>query len=524
MAGADRLAAAEQTLAAALERLPPAPKRGLAQFREMVEHSVKGSALLAPDGTILEANSLARQSLGGSTDTVIGTVLWDSPVWSAPDARVRLRASVSACARGVAARHEMAVDGETGAGTLDVSFTPIMSATGDVALIAAEWRDITDRKRAEAALRDSEERFHRIVAIAADAIISIDDQQRIMLFNQGAEKMFGYVESEALGQALDMLLPRELATLHAKEVRGFAAAPDIARRMGDRRQIFGRRKSGEIFSAEASISKATIGGELVFTAVVRDVTERWAAEQEKSDLLAAAQAARTEAEHATRQRDEMLGIVSHDLRNPLSTIGMCASVLADATTEPEERQRLADTMHESIRWTQRLIADLLDIASIEAGGLSINPKAIDPMITIGRALALFELPVAERSIKLQAAGGEHLPQLRADPERVLQVLSNLLGNALKFTPAGGTIAVGAEHKDGAVVFSVRDSGSGISADHLPHVFDRRWQADKGSIHGTGLGLAIARGIVEAHGGRIWVASAPGKGSAFHFSIPLPSDG
>jgi len=513
---------AEETLATALGALPTASDSVAPRhWREMVENSVKSTVLLAPDGTILEANQRSLESLMATRDAAIGAALWDMPVWSMAEDRARVRTSIAAGARGVSTRHDMPGPSTNAPTTLDVTFTPIAGKDGTIALILGEWRDITDRKRTEAALRESEERFHRIVEIAADGIITIDDQQRITLFNKRAEKIFGYTEAEAIGQPLSMLLPPELADVHAREVRGFGDAPDVARRMGERRQIFGRRKSGEVFSAEASIAKATIAGRRVFSAVVRDVTERWAAEQEKAELLAATQKARDEAQAAARQRDEMLGIVSHDLRNPLSAIGMCASILADPATSGEEHQRMVETITESVQWTHRLISDLLDIASIEAGGLSVKAASVDPVIVIGRALALFEFPAANQRVTLRVLGDENLPRLLADGERLLQVLSNLIGNALKFTPEGGTISVSAEPRDGALVFSVRDTGSGIAPEHLPHVFDRRWHSSS-SKSGTGLGLTIARGIVEAHGGRIWVASAPGSGSAFQFSIPLPA--
>ena len=519
---ADRRRKAASTLADAL-RAVRGPRAGDAShFQEIVERALQSIALLAVDGSILEANAQAVRALGAPRDALLGLSIWDAPAWTpATDLRHRLRAALSAATRGVTVHQESELPGEAETTTIDLSFNPVKSTDGNVVLVVAEWRDVSDRKRAEAALRESEERYQRIVSIAVDAIISIDDEQHILLFNQGAEQIFGYAATEVIGKPLDVLLPPELGPIHAKEVQAFGAAKEAARRMGQRRQIFGRRKNGEVFRAEASISKAEIGGRRLFTAVLRDVTERWSAEEEKTELLAAAQSARETAERAVAQRDEMLGIVSHDLRNPLSAIGMCAEVLAADETPGEERRRLSETIHESVEWCQRLIADLLDIASIETDKLFIERRPIDPVVTLGRALSLFELPATERSISLVPAGVEHLPTLHADPERLLQVFANLLGNAIKFTPQGGTITVSAAPSDSSVVFTVADTGVGIPPEHVPHVFERRWRgAAKGTDPGTGLGLAIARGIVEAHGGRIWVSSTPGKGSTFQFSIPL----
>lgn len=518
----DRRRKAATALADALQAVR-GPKAGEgSHFQEIVERALQSIALLGVDGTILEANAQAVRALGAARDDLLGVCLWDAPAWAAiADLRHRLRASLSAATRGVTVHQESELPGDAETTTIDLSFNPVKGSDGNVMLVVAEWRDVSDRKRAEASLRESEERFQRIVSIAVDAIVSIDDQQRILLFNQGAEQIFGYTSSEVIGKPLDVLLPPELGAIHAKEVQAFGAAKEAARRMGQRRQIFGRRKNGEVFRAEASISKTVIGAQRLFTAVLRDVTERWSAEEEKTELLAAAQSARATAERAVAQRDEMLGIVSHDLRNPLSAIGMCAEVLAADETAAAERTRLSETIHESVEWCQRLIADLLDIASIETDKLSMERQSIDPVVTLGRALSLFELPAEERSISLVPTGLEHLPSVNADPERLLQVFANLLGNAIKFTPQGGTITVGAETSDGSVVFTVADTGVGILPEHLPHVFERRWRGTaKGTDPGTGLGLAIARGIVEAHGGRIWVTSAAGKGSTFQFSIPL----
>jgi len=514
---------AAQELASALQKLGGGAEGG-SHFRVLVDGSLSAMSLLAPDGAILDANALACASLGAARDELLGTALWDTPPWSdAPESRQRVRALISAAARGVTVRQETPAAGETGSTTLDLAFNPVTDSSGAVALIVAEWRDVSDRRHAEDALRESEERFQRIVSIAVDAIISIDDAQRITLFNQGAEHIFGYTASEVLGQPLELLLPPGTGPLHAREVHSFGESAALARRMGERRQILGRRKNGEIFNAEASISKATIGNTRVFTAVLRDVSERWLAEQHKSELLAAAQHAQAVAERTTRQRDEMLEIVSHDLRNPLSAVTMCAGLLADPETPQDQRERLATTMTDAIEWANRLISDLLDIASIEAGRLSIQRRQVDPVIAIGQALSLFETLAAERGLRLHAAGVEHLPPIDADPRRLLQVLANLLANAVRFTDAGGAITIGADVADGAIAFSVRDTGSGIAREDLPHLFERRWHTgEPGPEGGTGLGLFIAHGIVEAHGGRISVESEPGRGTLFQFTIPLPA--
>jgi signal transduction histidine kinase len=227
------------------------------------------------------------------------------------------------------------------------------------------------------------------------------------------------------------------------------------------------------------------------------------------------------ARQANRARDEMLGVVSHDLRNPLSAISMCARVLADSPPSDEsERRQLLDTIRESTHWMNRLIQDLLDVSTIERGKLSLELRPEEPSQLALQALHMFEVEAKEHAIALDARLATNVPLVSADRTRVVQVLSNLLRNAIKFTPRDGRIVIGVDTSDHAVQFSVTDTGPGISAEKRARVFDRYWQSSQGARQrGAGLGLSIAKGIVEAHGGRIWVESVPGEGSEFAFTIP-----
>jgi PAS domain S-box-containing protein len=529
--------------------------------------------------------------------------------------------------------------------------------------------------------RGSEALFAGILGIAADAILTTDESQRILHFNQGAETIFGWAAHEVIGQPLELLLPERYRATHPELVRGFGAGQDTARRMGHRREIFGLRKNGEEFPAEASIAKLLLpDGRHVYSAVLRDVTERRRLEQEQQflatasaalagsleyeatlatvprltvpflgewctldavepdgtvrqlvsppadvdraalvseigrrypldsdspwaviDVLGTARAmlvehvtdewlaaravdethlqmlralaissllvvplvardaaigaltlARTSgrpyddadlavagdfatraalaidsarlygtAQRATHARDEVLGVVSHDLRNPLSAISMCARALRETPpTEAADREHLANVILESAEWMHRLIQDLLDVAAIEAGRLSVERRA-EPVEPIGQRLAgMFERSAAERGIALDVTMGAELPAVYGDAERILQVLANLVGNALKFTEPGGQVQVRAGASDGEVVFAVRDTGPGIPAEHVSHLFELYWHARRAArSRGSGYGLAIARGIVQAHGGRIWVDSVVGEGSTFSFTLP-----
>jgi PAS domain S-box-containing protein len=248
-----------------------------------------------------------------------------------------------------------------------------------------------------------------------------------------------------------------------------------------------------------------------------DITEHKEGELERERLLALEQAARAQAERATKARDEVLAIVAHDLRNPIQTISMCASVLTQAADQ-DNRQRLAGIIERSTGEMERLISDLLDVARIESGTFSILKERVDVGALLADAVEQFEPQALVRRVSLASDVGEVVPVM-ADRLRLLQVLSNLLDNAVKFTPEGGSIRVRGRAIDGAVQISVEDSGKGISAENLPHIFDRFWQANRASRAGAGLGLAICKGIVEAHGGRIWATSIAGSGTSIHITLP-----
>jgi signal transduction histidine kinase len=182
--------------------------------------------------------------------------------------------------------------------------------------------------------------------------------------------------------------------------------------------------------------------------------------------------------------------------------------------------RILASIKHSADSTDRLIEDLLDVSSIETGRLALEPRTEAPSDLLAEATELFAATASERGVVLETQATPNLPPVRADAERVVQGLANLLRNSLKFTPRGGHITLRAEPDPSGVRFAVEDTGVGIAVEDLPHVFDRFWQKHReGGERGTGLGLAIVRGIVDAHGGQIRVESTPGKGSRFSFTLP-----
>jgi signal transduction histidine kinase len=225
-----------------------------------------------------------------------------------------------------------------------------------------------------------------------------------------------------------------------------------------------------------------------------------------------------EARRAVRARDEVLGIVAHDLRNPLGTILLQAERLRHPGAAPAHWSPI-DAIERSADRMSRLIQDLLDVTRMEAGRLSVERARVAAGELVGDCVEAQRPLAAAASVELRADVAGDLPELWADRHRLQQVFENLIGNAIKFTAPGGAIVVGAAPRDGAVLFRVADTGRGIAGEAVPHVFDRFWQAGKAGRRGAGLGLPIAKGIVEVHGGRIWVESTPGRGSTFFFTIP-----
>jgi PAS domain S-box-containing protein len=361
---------------------------------------------------------------------------------------------------------------------------------------------LDERRRTQEALRISQTRFEGILGIADDAIISIDSNQNITLFNQGAEKIFGYSASEVLGAKLDLLLPNRHAEQHRHHVSDFGNNNSSARRMGERREIFGLRKDGTEFPAEASISKLDIGQECVYTVILRDITERRQVE---------------------KMKDEFVSVVSHELRTPLTSIhgslGMLASGLLP--TDSEQGKRLLQIATDSTDRLVRLINDILDIERIESGKVKMERENCNLEDLIQSAVNIMQ-PLANKA-KVDLSINTLSVQLWADQDRIIQTFTNLLSNAIKFSHSGSTVSLTTEVQETQVLITINDHGRGIPEDKIDSIFERFQQVDSSDSRnheGTGLGLAICRSIVEQHGGKIWVASKVNQGSSFYFTLPI----
>jgi PAS domain S-box-containing protein len=791
------------------------------RFRLTIDEAPIGMALVALDGRFVRVNRALCEIVGYSAAELQGLTF---QAITHPDDLDADLALFGQLARGDIPRYQLGKRYIRKDGTIvDVllSASILRSPDGVPVNYIAQIQDVTERKQAEEALRISEAQFAGIVSISADAIISIDYDQRMTIFNDGAEKIFGYSRSEAMGAPLSMLIPERFRAAHRQHVEQFASNGMTARRMGGRlSNIAGLRKNGEEFPAEAAISKLQVGEKTLLTVALRDITERKRIEEELRgvnasldaiidnipltlflkesqslrivrvnraaedlfgwprqtligtsayDLWPPAQAdffvekdrealnsgtivdipeepvqtrdqgvrllhtrkvpildtagramyllgisediterrrreqeqqflaeatvvlsasldyeqtlaafaqlvvrdfadwcvidiaeehehlrrlkvvsanpanaaicadleqwpidrnrpylvravvekrqplliEHVSSEHlesvaqgpehlqalravsprslmavpllmrgqllgtlafisstpsrvygpgdlrlaetladraavaienarlyraavdATQLRDQVLGVVAHDLRNPLSAILLQASALKRWGGEPERRsQKPREAIHRAATHMNRLIQDLLDIAVIEAGQLVVKREPLSARDLVVEAVDMQRPLASSSSLELRVDVDPDVPQICGDRDRLLQVFQNLIGNAIKFTTAGGgVVTVGAATGNREVVYSVADTGCGIAAEDLPRVFDRFWQATRAGRQGAGLGLPITKGIVEAHGGRIWVESTEGKGTTFSFTVPIaapsqdePADG
>jgi len=504
----ERLLAAAQAARRELEGAIAQLRESEERFRLTVDEAPIGMALVALDGTFVRVNRVLCEITGYAAEEL--TRLKFQDITHADDVATDVALS-DQLARGDIPRYQLEKRYIRKDGSLvDIMLSRSLLRGPDHTALCyiTQVEDISERKRIDRALRHSEAKFSGIVSIAAEAIISVDRNQRITVFNEGAEQIFGYSNHEMIGTFLDRLLPERYRTMHSTSFAAFAAGDASARTMAERMDVYGLRKGGEEFPAEASISKVTVGTETFFSVVLRDITYRKRVEEALGRAVAA--------------RDEVLAIVAHDLRNPLSMILMTANAMRRRPgSEPDRRNgEMPEAILRAAKRMNHLIEDLLDVALVEAGRLRVEFAPL-PAADVARDAVEMQRPLAEASgvtISLEVEPDVLLAW--GERRRLLQVFENLIGNAIKFTQPGGCIVVRVGVKNDDVMFSVTDSGVGIAPDALAHVFDRFWQATTRARRlGAGLGLPITKGIIEAHGGGIGVDSEVGRGTTFFFTIP-----
>ncbi|NJD18224.1 MAG: PAS domain S-box protein, partial [Gemmatimonadetes bacterium] len=383
-------------------------------------------------------------------------------------------------------------------------------ATGVVGLVGRRVRTLA----AEADARHREEVRSRreldaILDATGDGVVGVDLGGRILALNRAGSELLGYTEAELKGRHLHDALHhtrRDGTPLPRSECRILDALASRVTARSESADVLWR-KDGSPLPVQWSLRPlleglALRGGVLTFT----DLTEVL----RKEEAL----------QRAVRVREEVVAVVSHDLRNPLGVVSGAAELLLDLPLEEPERRRQADIIRRSTERMRRLIENLLDVARIEAGARVIRATAQAPVAVLEEARAVFLPQAEERGIRIAVAVEPDVPDVLADPDRLQQALANLIANALRFSPAGGVVTLGTRAAPGGgVALTVQDQGPGIPAADLPRIFDRFWQASRHDRTGSGLGLAIVRGIAEAHGGRVEVASGESAGACFTGFLP-----
>lgn len=389
---------------------------------------------------------------------------------------------------------------------------------GNVVEVVSVLRDVTARQQIEAALAASEARFRLFAEHASDLIVQSDPTGRITYMSPSCEMLTGYAAEDILGlTAHHFIHPDDadaLSSAFAAQVRGRGAAPPVSV------EYRIKTKDGRYIWLEArpqAIVDPVSGLVTSVTDVARDITERKALEEQL-------RAARAEAEDSAQVKSEFLANMSHELRTPLtSVVGFTKLAMEQPELTPLTRTYV-ERVSDASRALLSTVNDILDFSKLEAGQVTLRPEPVALGRIARSALDLFQPQAGAKDLQLSLEGD--LPEdlaVMLDPDRVLQILLNLIGNAVKFTETGGvTLSVGYDEAAGTLAMAVRDTGAGIPEDRLDRLFKRFSQVDgtlTRSHGGTGLGLAICKGIVEAMGGSIAVTSTVGEGSCFSFTVP-----
>ncbi|MCU1592834.1 MAG: domain S-box protein, partial [Frankiales bacterium] len=390
----------------------------------------------------------------------------------------------------------------------EISLSAIETAEGR--LVTAVVRDATERKKTQM-------KFEGLLEAAPDAMLGVDADGSIRLFNTQAERLFGYQREELIGQPIERLVPDRARAGHPERRQSYFTDPQV-RPMGAGIDLSGRRRDGTEFPAEISLSSIETEDGVLVTAAVRDVTERKAFEM----VVAGA---RDTAERAARSRQEFLANMSHEIRTPMNAVIGMTSLLLDTDLDTDQLDYV-ETIRTSGDHLLTIINDILDYAKIDAGKLLLEELPFDLRQWLQETLDLITVQAHDKDLEIACDVDPDVPQVVVgDPSRLRQVLINLLSNAVKFTAQGEVVVrvdVDAWHEHGVLLHvSVTDTGVGIAPERVAALFDPFTQADSTTTRlygGTGLGLAISRQLVESMGGSITMESEVGEGTTVSFTF------
>jgi len=381
-------------------------------------------------------------------------------------------------------------------------------------------RHATTLAEAHEALAIGEAQYRLLADTATDAIVTVDDNGRVLFANPAVERLFGYTPQEMVGEPLSMLAPERDRPRHHAVFDGVRAGRYQVSVSAAR--VAGLRKDGREIALELSCGEGRVGHQRFFTGILRDVSDRHAAEQGLIE-------AREQAIEGSRLKSEFLASMSHEIRTPMNGVtGMLELLLEEQLTE-QQRKRVSVALS-SAQALLTIINDILDLSKIEAGKLDLVPEWTDVRALVDDVVGLLRPLAAEKGLQVDSSCGADVPaRVLADGGRLRQVLLNLAGNAVKFTDEGrvaiGVTVVSATRERVRLQCSVTDTGIGIPAEQIPLVFEKFTQLEGAAArraNGTGLGLSICRKLIDLMGGTIQVSSQPGRGSRFWFDVEVPS--
>jgi PAS domain S-box-containing protein len=399
-------------------------------------------------------------------------------------------------------------------GALVCNSAPIRNGDGRIVAGVVSFFDITERKQVERRLREQAE----MLDLAHDAIFAWELDGAISYWNRAAEKIYGYAREEAVGRVSHELLETEAV----EAVEAFLDSLRLSGRW--KGELRHRTKDGREIVVESRMSLSKRNGQKLVLETNRDITERKQAEQERERLLESENAARREAEHANRAKDEFLALLSHELRTPLTPMLGWIRMLRRLQVRPEDYDSALEKIERSVESELKLVSDLLDVSRIITGKMTLKLRTLDFRGLVKVAVEMARSSAEEKGIDLVVETGKNEALVSGDPDRLQQVVLNLVSNAIKFTPPCGRVEARLERAGAHLELIVKDTGQGISQEFLPHVFERFRQADSSVARahgGLGLGLSITRRLVELHDGSIHAESeGEGRGSTFTVKLPL----
>ena len=366
----------------------------------------------------------------------------------------------------------------------------------------------------------SELLFHGFLEAAPDAVVIVDGEGAIVHLNSQAEELFGYHRVELVGRSIEMLMPARFRGSHATQRRAYYAERR-ARPMGGDLDLFGLRKDGREFPIDVLLSPMLTGTGTLVVSAIRDMTAHRSLEDELRRRT-------RELEEADREKDHFLSAVAHELRSPLGVLTQVAYLLRSPQAGAAVHQQALGMLERQTVHMARLVEDLLDLTRVRCGKVALRREAVDLRTVIPKAVEICRPLLDARKHHLELVLSPEPLCVNGDTTRLVQVVSNVLTNAAKFTPEGGHIRVTTAKEDEAAAVFIRDDGVGIPKEMLSRVFDLFVQAtpaEDGGAGGLGIGLALARQLVELHGGSVAVISdGLGQGSEFVVRLPLLPNG